>query len=160
MLIFRKSAASASKQVGSRGLVHTSQTGAGLVQVVVDNFDANISSQNGLRSTHALAVLLTQTATCDTENSGLLPDTIRRIRKEDMPAQVDCDVPVHRYNGHKRPDMPQMKATKSVLSLTVLASQAVAASRARARDFQVPVPNRRPKLLSRMEWIQQSLKQG
>ena len=128
VLRFRKSAATASKQVGSRGLVHTSQTGAGLVQVVVDNFDANISSQNGLRSTHALAVLLTQTATCDTENSGLLPDTIPRIRKEDMTAQVDCDVPVHRYNGPKRPDMPQMKATKSVLSLTVLASQAVAAS--------------------------------
>ena len=121
VLRFRKSAATASKQVGSRGLVHTSQTGAGLVQVVVDNFDANISSQNGLRSTHALAVLLTQTATCDTENSGLLPDTIPRIRKEDMPA---------------RPDMPQMKATKSVLSLTVLSSQAVAASRARARDYQ------------------------
>ena len=32
--------------------------------------------------------------------------------------------------------MPHMKATKSVLNLTVLASQVVAASRARARDFQ------------------------
>ena len=53
-----------------------------------------------------------------------------------MAAQVDRDVPVHRYNGPKRPDMPHMKATKSVLNLTVLASQVVAASRARARDFQ------------------------
>ena len=113
--------------------------GAGLVQAVVDNFDANISSQNGLRSTHALAVLLTQTATCDAEHIRQLPDTIPRIRKEDMAAQVDCDVPVHRYNGPKRPDIPHMKATKSVLNLTVLtvlASQVVAASRARARDFQ------------------------
>ena len=32
--------------------------------------------------------------------------------------------------------MPHMKATKSVLNLAVLASQVVAASRARARDFQ------------------------
>ena len=136
VLRFRKSAATASKQVGSRGLVNTSQNGAGLVQVVVDNFDANISSQNGLRSTHALSVLLTQTATCDAEHSRQLPDTIQRIRKEDIAAQVDRDVPVHRYNGPKRPDMPHMKATKSVLNLTVLASQVVAASRAHARDLQ------------------------
>ena len=53
-----------------------------------------------------------------------------------MAAQVDRDVSVQRYNGPKRPDMPHMKATKSVLNLTVLASQVVAASRARARDFQ------------------------
>ena len=98
-----------------------------------------MSSKNGLRSTHALAVLLTQTATCGAEHSRQLPDTIPRIRNEDMAAQVDRDVPVHRYNGPKRPDMPHMKATKSVLNLTVLtvlASQVVAASRARARDFQ------------------------
>ena len=53
-----------------------------------------------------------------------------------MAAQVDRDVPLHRYNGPKRPYMPHMKATKSVLNLTVLASQVVAVSRARARDFQ------------------------
>ena len=84
-------------------------------------------------------MLLTQTSTCDAEHSRQLPDTIPRIRKEDMTAQFDGDVPVHRYNGSKRPDMPHIKATKSVLNLTVLtvlASQVVAASRARARDFQ------------------------
>lgn len=32
----------------------------GLVQVVKDNFDAEISSQNGKLSTHSLAVLLTK----------------------------------------------------------------------------------------------------
>ena len=58
-----------------------------------------------------------------------------------MAAQVDRDVPVHRNNGPKRPDMPHIKATKSVLNLTVLTvwrrdNQVVAASRARARDFQ------------------------
>ncbi|KAH3691182.1 hypothetical protein DPMN_194410 [Dreissena polymorpha] len=31
-----------------------------LIQAVADNFDANVSSQNGLKSTHALALLLTQ----------------------------------------------------------------------------------------------------
>jgi len=33
---------------------------SGLVQAVDDNFDANISSANGLRFTHALALLITQ----------------------------------------------------------------------------------------------------
>ena len=112
VLRFRKSAATASKQVTSRGLVNTSQSGAGLVQVVVDNFDANISSQNGLRSTHALAMLLTQT--CETDENAKMPDTIPRLRKEDMTAQIESDVPVHRYDGPKKPEMPPTRATKSV----------------------------------------------
>jgi len=33
---------------------------SGLVQAVADKFYANISSANGLRSTHALALLITQ----------------------------------------------------------------------------------------------------
>ena len=146
VLRFRKSAATASKQVTSRGLVNTSQSGAGLVQVVVDNFDANISSQNGLRSTHALAMLLTQT--CETDENAKMPDTIPRLRKEDMTAQIESDVPVHRYDGPKKPEMPPTRATKSVLSLRVLASQVVAANRAFVRDFyflsQIVGPNACP----------------
>ena len=54
---FKASAAySASKNQEVMGL----NADAGLVQAIADNFDANISSQNGLRSTHALALLLTQ----------------------------------------------------------------------------------------------------
>ena len=33
----------------------------GLVQAIADNFDANITSPNGLMSTHALAPLMTDT---------------------------------------------------------------------------------------------------
>ena len=32
----------------------------GLVQTIADNFDANIASPNGLKSTHSLALLVTQ----------------------------------------------------------------------------------------------------
>lgn len=49
-------AAEAVKKTALRGI---EDSNVGLVQVVADNFDANISSQNGLRSTHALAMLLT-----------------------------------------------------------------------------------------------------
>ena len=134
VLRFRKSAAIASKQVTSRGLVDVSYHGAGLVQVVVDNFDANISSQNGWQSTHALALLLTQT--CDANNNTIQSETIPRIRKEYMTTPVDSDLIVHRYNGPKKPDMPQNKVNKLVPSLKVLASQEVAANRPFIRDFQ------------------------
>ena len=93
MLRFRKSAATASKQVGSRGLVNASQSGAGLVQVVVNNFDANISSQNGLRSTHALAVLLTQTATCDAEHSRQLPTRYHSSERKTWPHKSTVTYP-------------------------------------------------------------------
>lgn len=131
VLRFRMSAATASKQVTSRGLVNTSLSRAGLVQVVVDNFDANISSQNGLRSTHGFAMLLT----CETGENAKKLDTTPRLRKEDMTSQIERDVPVHRYDGPKKPEMPPTRATKSVLSLRVLASQVVAANWPPVGDF-------------------------
>ena len=39
---FRRSAAHASKQLTNRGLTPSARQGGGLVQVIVDNFDANI----------------------------------------------------------------------------------------------------------------------
>ena len=100
VLRFRKSAATVSKQVTSRGLVNTSQSGAGLVQFVIDNFDANISSQNGMRSTHSLAMLLTQT--CETDENAKMPDTIPRLRKEEMTAQIESDLPFHSMMDPKK----------------------------------------------------------
>ena len=79
------------------------------MQVVVDNFDANISSQNGLQSTDALALLLTQTSDA---NNTIQSETIPRIRKEDMTVPVDSNVIVQRFNESKYPDMPQIKANK------------------------------------------------
>jgi len=54
ILRFKASAMSAaSKQSKLRGIMHCD---AGLVQAVADKFDASISSANGLRFTHALAL--------------------------------------------------------------------------------------------------------
>ena len=44
----------------SQELTGLKECSSGLVQTIADNFDANISSQNGLQSTHALAILVTQ----------------------------------------------------------------------------------------------------
>ena len=58
VLCFKSSAAHAAAK--NREKIGISSTGGGLIQAVADNFDANISSANGLKSTHALAILLTQ----------------------------------------------------------------------------------------------------
>ena len=77
-------------------------------------------------------MLLTQTATCDAEHNRQLPTRYHASERKTWPHKSTVTYP----STYKRPDMPHMKATKSVLNLTVLASQVVAASRARTRDFQ------------------------
>ena len=73
----------------------------GLIQAVADNFDANISSQNGLRSTHALALLLTQeNKTVDHTQS--TKGSMKRIKKEDMKKQVTFDLDIKHYHGPKK----------------------------------------------------------
>ena len=39
-----------------------------LIQIIIDNFDATINSQNGMKQTHALALIFAQ-ANCSDENN-------------------------------------------------------------------------------------------
>lgn len=66
LLRFKKSAAVvAASDLSKQGI---SDANDGLVQVVCDNFDADISSQNGKLSTHSLAMIITQTNRNDNSN--------------------------------------------------------------------------------------------
>ena len=58
LLCFKKSVAVAAAK--NAEMTAISKAEDGLHQIVVDNFDADIASQNGKLSTHSLAVLLTQ----------------------------------------------------------------------------------------------------
>ena len=58
-----------------------------MIQTVVDNFDADISSQNGKVSTHSLAVLMTQTV--ETSSSASSCETIKRLPRSEMTESVD-----------------------------------------------------------------------
>lgn len=128
VLRFKASAAlEASRSQESKGLRRSDQ---GLVQSIADNFDANISSQNGLQSTHSLAILMTQ-VTQHEENE----HTMKRIKKDDMKDDVTADIPVQRYQGPKKPEMPANRATSSPLPLRVLTSQVISVSRACEGDF-------------------------
>ncbi len=131
VLRFKKSAAiAATKNISLHGISDASK---GLVQVVADNFDADISSQNGKLSTHSLAVLMTQANQDDASKN--MEEKITRIKKDDMSHPIEYEVPIERYTGVKQPPMPEKAALKSVLSLKILAHMAIQSRRAEETDL-------------------------
>jgi hypothetical protein len=96
------------KKKCSSGLTDAS---SGLVQVVVDNFDADISLHYGKSSTHSLAVLVTQP---ESEGQEAERDLIPRLSKETMLEQIEQDIIIQRYNGPKKPPIPDNAAAKAV----------------------------------------------
>ena len=135
LIRFKASAAhAASQQNNLQGLMDSD---AGLVQVVVDNFDANIASQNGLRSTHALALLVTQSPENPIryEPSSDTPYCISRLRKEELVNEPEKPLAIQRYNGPKKPEMTDVKKDM-VLSLSELARRQVSLNRARDLEHE------------------------
>ena len=135
ILRFKTSVAHAtSDKAEVRGLFNSND---GFIQAVADNYDANVSSPNGLRSTHALALLLTQMTNAGTPQIEDHPPTvpvIRPISKAEMNDHIASPISVHRYHGPKKPDMPANCCNRIVPPLAVLASQAVSLSRAHDID--------------------------
>ncbi|KAJ8018705.1 hypothetical protein HOLleu_43161 [Holothuria leucospilota] len=123
LLRFKKSAAAAAKNTE---LTAISDAREGLVQVVVDNFDADIASQNGKVSTHSLAVLMTQPDISPCQNDREIP----RLKKTEMSSQIDYELDIMRYNGPKKPEMPLQYQKRQVLPLRVLAHMVVSQRRA------------------------------
>ena len=79
----------------------------GLVQTVVDNFDADIHSPNGKLFIHSLAMILTQP--CSPRND-YDADTIEWLSHSDVKLPIDDDedeAPLH-YAGEKKPPMPEL----------------------------------------------------
>jgi hypothetical protein len=135
VLRFKASAASAASKLSKlRGIMNSA---SGLVQDVAAKFDGNISSVNGLRSTHALALLITQVQSMAHLDIFLSDErlSIKRVKKEDMKEHLEPAAPIYRYNGPKKPMVLVQHLTKYVLPLTILASQQVTAVRARDVDF-------------------------
>ena len=131
---FKASAAQAASQKINLLIRGVFDNETGLVQAVADNFDATISSPNGLRSTHSLALLLTQVRTDDSLSSAG-NEKIRRIKKEEMKNEVSPAIPIQRYTGPRKAPMPVQEATHRVPSLKMLASQQISLARARAVDY-------------------------
>ena len=120
LLRFKKSAATSSATL--QGISDASK---GLVQTVADNFDADISSQNGNLSTHSLALLQTQTEKADSGADSNEPLAIRRPEMNKLTKPIDYDFQIERYHGPKQPEMPEEKCKKCPLSLKMLAPMAI-----------------------------------
>lgn len=85
VLRFKTSAALVA--VHDTDLAGLSNAETGLIQVVADTFDADISSQNGKLSTHSLAVLVTQEHKHAEQTQGT--QKIQRISKENMSEPIE-----------------------------------------------------------------------
>ena len=88
-----------------------------LVQAIAGNSDANVTSPNGLMSTHALALLMTQVRPNTKE--GREDTTIKRLKKENVKDSSPSDILISYYHGPKKPEMPEEVLKKCVLPLKV-----------------------------------------
>ena len=100
---FRKSVAVAASYIAS--LHGVSDAHDGLIQFMMDNFDQEGSSANGKKSTHSLAVIMTQPQS-NVSSEQKKETTIRRLSKQEARQPIECDHEVIRYHGPKKPDMP------------------------------------------------------
>ena len=105
----------------------------GVVHAIADNFDANITSPNGLKSTHALAQLLTQV--CPNNKEDQEDTTIRRLKKENVKDSTPSGIPISYCHGPKKPEMSEKVLRKSVLPLKVFAQQRILVQRSKFHDF-------------------------
>ena len=128
---FKKAAAVAAAPDPS---VHgISSAESGLVQTVVDNFDADIHSPNGKLSTHSLAMILTQPSSPGNDHDA---DTIVRLAHGDVKLPLDegeDEAPLH-YAGQNKPPMPELP--ESFLPDEFKTHQRISNDRAAELDFQ------------------------
>ena len=80
-----------------------------LIQVVVDNFDADSPSQNGKRSTHSLAMIISQSGQVDGDE-GQCREVLRLSRMNRRMYIDDGSDIVHIQMKEKNPQMPQRNA--------------------------------------------------
>ena len=105
---FKKSAAVASLSSEGHGGMKAHREG--LIQVVVDNFDANISSQNGKSSTHALAMIITQPGQDDELEETVRISRLTRANRR-LPIEDDTEI-VEYFTTEKKPSMPQRNPSR------------------------------------------------
>ena len=108
----------------------------GLVQIIIDNFDTEISSQNCRLQCHYMAMLATQYEAHKNHPDGKDPNsTIPRLTKQEMKHPIECETPITMYKGPKKVNMPLTATDRLEMTEENIASQAVSMARARNIDF-------------------------
>jgi hypothetical protein len=72
-----------SAAVSSGSLSLNLQSSDGLIQIISDNFDAHIHSQNGMKQTNGLATIITQSVSGSNNRTDFNPK-IPRLREEEL----------------------------------------------------------------------------
>ena len=103
----------------------------GLIQIIADNFDAHIHSQNGLKETHSMAPIIAQPA----PKSELSKSSISRLKKGEVKTVKLKETTIEYFKGQKNPAMPESFSKYQVMSLNTLRHQAVSLKRAKFDDL-------------------------
>ena len=106
----------------------------GLIQIISDNFDANISSQNGRKETHGLATIICQNPSDARETTERVP--IPRLPFNQLKDVQLKNVNLKFYRGVKDPPMPQEFALCGVLPLKLLCQQVLSVKSSFIKDFE------------------------
>ena len=106
----------------------------GLIQIISDNFDANISSQNGRKETHGLATIICQNPSDARETTERVP--IPRLPFNQLKDVQLKNVNLKFYKGVKDPPMPQEFALCGVLPLKLLCQQVLSVKSSFIKDFE------------------------
>ncbi|MEG7522541.1 MAG: hypothetical protein M3H12_05505, partial [Chromatiales bacterium] len=125
----RSAAVQAARDTALAGLTDVSV--GGLVQVIIDNFDAVIHSQNCRLDCHNLAMIVTQPRPTPITHDVTIP----RLSKEQMKEPIDLDQTVVRYRGPKKPDMPVQFSLNLKPSDELEQAVGISLNRARELDF-------------------------
>ena len=107
------------------------RAGDGLIQIVADNFDAHIHSQNGLKETHNMATIIAQ----PTHKYEPSKTPIPRLKQENLKSVELKETDMKYFKGQKNPPMPESFCKYKILLLKILRHQAVSLKKSRSDDL-------------------------
>ena len=103
----------------------------GFIQIIADNFDAHIHSQNGLKETHNIATIIAQ----PTHKYESLKTPIPRLKQENLKSVELKETGMKYFKGQKNSPMPESFCKYKILPLKILCHQAVSLKKSRFDDL-------------------------
>ena len=105
----------------------------GLIQVITDNFDAGINSENAMKQTHALVSVFAQANCSDEDNNEF---KFPRLKQDEIKRVALRDFLLSHYIGPKKPAIDSHFAASGIPPLKLLCAQILLAQRSRTKDIR------------------------
>ena len=107
----------------------------GLIQVVSDNFTANINTQSGIKQTNGMATFATQTQSRISKQFARLG--ILTLKQEELKNIKLNEAKISFFKGQKNLPMPKEFCITSIFPPKVLCEQVIVQEREKNEDFQL-----------------------